>query len=271
MCLDYAIAHEDFVWDVRSEPGVVGAFEQWLKTEDLIVSFDAVNFGLTGRKDLLPNTPWPHQDQDPTKNGFRCLQGLVNILPNGPNDGGLIVCKGAHLVSEQFHKEVGFPEKERNEHIPAWNPEWYGFTDNGMKWFEEKGLEWVKVSAEPGDLLLWDSRVPHYNLSSTTDQNRFCIYTCYMPVAEASQEDLQRKKVAFEGWFGTTHCKSCPYGLPTIIQPLTGATGPNCQVMGRNSAKRNGTLDPYNRTEPVNKPVLSERAYRLTGIPYIKA
>ncbi|KAI4851181.1 hypothetical protein E4T45_05185 [Aureobasidium sp. EXF-8846] len=220
MCLDYAIAHEDFVWDVRSEPGVVGAFEQWLKTEDLIVSFDAVNFGLTGRKDLSPNTPWPHQDQDPTKNGFRCLQGLVNILPNGPNDGGLIVCKGAHLVSEQFHKEVGFPEKDRNEHIPAWNPEWYGFTDNGMK-------------------------------CSTTDQNRFCIYTCYMPVAEASQEDLQRKKTAFEGWFGTTHW-------------------PNCQVMGRNSAKRNGTLDPFNRTEPVNKPVLSERAYRLTGIPYIK-
>ncbi|KAI4735403.1 hypothetical protein E4T50_14086 [Aureobasidium sp. EXF-12298] len=252
MCLDYAIAHEDFVWDIRSEPGVVGAFEQWLKTEDLIVSFDAVNFGLTGRKDLAPNSPWPHQDQDPTKNGFRCLQGLVNILPNGPNDGGLIVCKGAHLFSEQFHKEVGFPEKERNEHIPAWNPEWYGFTDNGMKWFEEKGFEWVKVSAEPGDLLLWDSRTPHYNLSSTTDQNRFCVYTCYMPVAEASQEDLQRKKTAFDGWFGTTHW-------------------PNARVLGRNSAKRNGTLDPFNRTEPVNKPQLSERAYRLTGIPYIKA
>lgn len=213
MCLDYAVAHEDFVWDIRSEPGVVGAFEQWLKTEDLIVSFDAVNFGLTGRKDLAPNTPWPHQDQDPTKNGFRCLQGLVNILPNGPNDGGLIVCKGAHLHSEQFHREVGFPEKERNEHIPAWNPEWYGFTDNGMRWFEEKGLEWVKVSAEPGDLLLWDSRTPHYNLSSTTDQNRFCVYTCYMPVADASQEDLKRKKIAFEGWFGTTHCK-----FSTVLQ-----------------------------------------------------
>ena len=125
----------------------------------------------------------------------------------------LIVCKGAHLYSEQFHREVGFPEKERNEHIPAWNPEWYGFTDNGMKWFEEKNLEWVKVSAEPGDLLLWDSRTPHYNLSSTTDQHRFCVYTCYMPVADASQEDLKRKKIAFEGWFGTTHCK-----FSTVLQ-----------------------------------------------------
>lgn len=265
MCLDYAIAHEDFVWEIRSEPGVVGAFEQWLKTEDLIVSFDAVNFGLAGRKDLAPNKPWPHQDQDPTKSGFRCLQGLVNILPNGPNDGGLIVCKGAHLYSEQFHKEMAWETP-----IPAWNPEWYGFTDAGMKWLEDKGLEWVKVSAEPGDLLLWDSRVPHYNLSSTTDQSRFCVYTCYMPVADASQEDLKRKKTAFEGWYGTTHCKSA---MARIVHKLgvNVYTGPNCQVMGRNKAMRNGEPDPHNRTVPVNPPQLSERAYRLTGIPYIKA
>lgn len=41
--------------------------------------------------------------------------------------------------------------------------------------------------------------------------------------------------------------------------------------MGRNKASRNGELDPHNRTEPVKKPVLSERVYKLTGIPYIKA
>lgn len=32
--------------------------------------------------------------------------------------------------------------------------EWYGFTKAGLKWLEEKGCEWVKVEAEPGDLLL---------------------------------------------------------------------------------------------------------------------
>jgi hypothetical protein len=203
MCLDYAVTHEDFAWEVRAEPGVIDVFEKVLGTEDLIVSFDAIGFGLAGRKDLPPNNPWPHQDQDPTKNGFRCLQGLVNMLPNGPNDGGLIVCEGAHLLSEQFHKEMAWETP-----IPAWNPEWYGFTDEGMKWLENHNTRWVKVCAEPGDLLLWDSRTPHYNLSSTTDQSRFCIYTCYMPVSEATQEELQRKKVAFDGWFGTTHCKS---------------------------------------------------------------
>jgi hypothetical protein len=74
-------------------------------TEDLIVSFDAANFTFPNRTDIPSNKPWPHQDQDPEKPDFRFLQGLVNLLPNGPNDGGLIVCKGAHLLSEQFHDE----------------------------------------------------------------------------------------------------------------------------------------------------------------------
>jgi hypothetical protein len=41
--------------------------------------------------------------------------------------------------------------------------------------------------------------------------------------------------------------------------------------MGRNKATRNGEPDPHNRTEPVKKPVLSERVYKLTGIPYLEA
>jgi len=105
MCHGYGVTHESFTWAIRSEAGVIDTFEKVYDTQDLIVSFDAVNIGFPGRKDLKPNSPWPHQDQDPTKPGFRCLQGLVNLLPNGPNDGGLIVCRGGHKLSEEFHKE----------------------------------------------------------------------------------------------------------------------------------------------------------------------
>ncbi|KAH8685360.1 hypothetical protein BGZ60DRAFT_476597 [Tricladium varicosporioides] len=245
MCLNYAVTHEDFVWKVRAEPGVVGAFESVYNDKDLIVSFDAVGFGFPNRSDLPENKPWPHQDQDPDRPGFRCLQGLVNLLPNGPNDGGLIVCKGAHQLSEQFHHEMA-----QETRIPQWTNEWYGFTDAGMRWLADKGCEWVKVCAEPGDLLLWDSRTPHYNLSSTTKQPRFCIYTCYMPVADVTQEDLIRKKKAFEDYVGTTHW-------------------PNALHVGSNVAKRNGEIDPYNRDRPTKEPVLSERAMKLTGGPYI--
>ncbi|KAJ5937576.1 hypothetical protein N7454_003918 [Penicillium verhagenii] len=245
MCLHYGLPHESFVWGVRSEPGVVSAFEKIYDDEDLIVSFDAINFQFPNRTDLAPNKPWPHQDQDPEKHGFRCMQGLVNFLPNGPNDGGLIVCRGGHLLSEQFHKEMAHEER-----IPAWTPEWYGFTDAGMKWLEDHGCKWEKVCAEPGDLLLWDSRTPHYNLSPKQEQPRFAVYTCFMPVADATQEDLQRKKAAFDQRVGTTHW-------------------PNAKHTGSNVAQRNGQDDPHNRSRPLVEPSLGERAFKLTGIPYI--
>ncbi|KAJ5128232.1 hypothetical protein N7526_006398 [Penicillium atrosanguineum] len=242
MCLHYGLPHEKFVWDIRSEPGVVAAFEKIYDDEDLIVSFDAINFQFPNRTDIAPNKPWPHQDQDPEKHGFRCMQGLVNTLPNGPEDGGLIVCRGGHLLSEQFHKEMADEER-----IPAWTPEWYGFTERGQK----PRMHLEKVCAEPGDLLLWDSRTPHYNLSPKNDQPRFAVYTCFMPVADASQDDLLRKKDAFDRRVGTTHW-------------------PNAKHTGSNVAQRDGKEDPHNRAVPVNDPVLSERAFKLTGIPYIK-
>lgn len=115
MCLGYAVSHESFTWGVRQEPKVIEAFEKVYGTEDLIVSFDSIGVGFPGRKDIQANKPWPHQDQDPLKPGFRCLQGLVNLLPNGPKDGGLIVCKGAHLLSEEFHEEF------KNEEDKIWS------------------------------------------------------------------------------------------------------------------------------------------------------
>jgi hypothetical protein len=118
---------------------------------------------------------------------------LLIILSS--SDGGLIVCKGAHQVSEEFHEEF----KDEKDPVWAWTKEWYGFTDAGMKWLENRGFKWEKICAGPGDLLIWDSRLPHYNLSPTKETPRFCLYTCYMPVKDATKEDLEKKKAAFYG------------------------------------------------------------------------
>ncbi|KAF6812650.1 hypothetical protein CMUS01_13012 [Colletotrichum musicola] len=247
MCLGYGIAHESFTWAVRQEPGVVSAFAKVYDTDDLIVSFDAVNMAFPNRKDVKPNKPWPHQDQDPERPGFRCLQGLVNLLPNGEKDGGLIVCKGAHLLSEEFHEQF----RDEPDRVWAWTKEWYGFTDSGMRWLAEKGCQWVKVDAEPGDLILWDSRTPHYNLSPEGDVPRFCVYACYMPVADASQEDLVRKRDAFERLLSTTHW-------------------PNAMHVGGIPVLRGGEKCLYNSGKPRREPVLGEGGWKLTGIPYIQ-
>jgi hypothetical protein len=153
------------------------------------------------------------------------------------------------LLSEEFHAEF---HDEPNK-IWAWTKEWYGFTDEGMKWLADKGCEWIKVNAEPGDLLLWDSRTPHYNLSPSGTAARFCVYTCYMPVTDATQEELTRKKSAFETTQSTTHW-------------------PNAMHVGGVPIKRQDGNDcPYNDWKPRQPVKLSERGLRLTGIPYLKA
>ncbi|KAL6234562.1 hypothetical protein BDW75DRAFT_240970 [Aspergillus navahoensis] len=81
---------------------------------------------------------------------------------------------------------------------------------------------------------------------------RLCIYTCYMPVADASQEDLVRKEEAFENWLGATHW-------------------PNAKHTGSNVTMRDGKECPYNRFKPMTEPVLAERAFKLTGIPYLRS
>ena len=132
--------------------------------------------------------------------------------------------------------------------------EWYGFTESGQKWLENKGLRWEKVCAEPGDLIVWDSRTPHYNVSPTGSRARFCAYTCFMPVADASEEDLLRKRAAFEACDFTTHW-------------------PNAMHVGSPfKLIRDGKEDMLDHKIPKSgKPQLSERGMRLTGIPYIAA
>ncbi|KAH8879501.1 hypothetical protein GQ53DRAFT_854569 [Thozetella sp. PMI_491] len=247
MIIGYGVAHENFTWAARQEPGVLEAFTKVYDTPDLIVSFDNVNMAFPNRKDLPPNKPWPHQDQDPARPGFRGMQGIINIFPNGDNDGGLIICKGAHNLSVEFH------EAFKNEPNPVyrWTSEWYGFTEEGLEWLKNKGCEWIKVNTEPGDLILWDSRTPHYNLSPTGENPRFCVYACYMPAAEATQEQLLRKKMAFETTQCTTHFPNALHvgGVPTL---------------------RDGKPCPYNTGKPRQPVQLSEEGFRLTGIPYIQ-
>lgn len=133
------------------------------------------------------------------------------------------------------------------ERIPQWTNDWYGFTDAGMAWLADRGCVWEKVYAEPGDLIIWDSRTPHYNKSpeNGNKQDRMCMYTCYMPVSSASQEDL-KKKDTWDRKVGTSHW-------------------PNAQFVGSNTAMRGEDLNGVERLRPVNELVLSERVFKLTG------
>jgi hypothetical protein len=167
-----------FFVEIR-EPGVIETFAKIWATKDLLVSFDGMNFTLPPGEDnkQIPQTqPWPHIDQDPLRKGMHCVQGILNFAPNGPKDGGLIVMKGSTNLMGEFFK--AHPQVIGR---PTWGTrDWFGFEKSEVPWFEERGCEIVKVCAEPGDVILWDSRTMHWNCVPETQNIRAII--CESPL-----------------------------------------------------------------------------------------
>lgn len=90
-------------------------------------------------------------DQNPRQvDHFQLYQGIANMAPNGPQDGGLCVLKGSHLLhQEQFDSIGGF----RPEQDAGVNENSYKYKPEDFDWFVKKGCESVKVCANEGDLI----------------------------------------------------------------------------------------------------------------------
>lgn len=97
--------------------------------------------------------PWPHVDQSPYRHNLQCVQGILNLLPNGPEDGGLMVLQGSNALYTELWQH--FDHKKPAEGWNKW--EMQPLDDEMVDWLISKGCKWVKVCPNPGDLMLWDS------------------------------------------------------------------------------------------------------------------
>jgi hypothetical protein len=96
------------------------------------------------------------------------------LAHSGDDDGGLVVLKEGHKISEEYHN--AFREEDRGfrwtnevgsrprldrldlDHADEFqNKQIYQFKDTGLNWLKERGYEWLKVNCEPGDLVLCKS------------------------------------------------------------------------------------------------------------------
>lgn len=239
---NYGVIHERFMWDARMEPGVLDAFAKVWGTDELLVSFDSLNITLPGLKPV--RTPWPHVDQAPRKRGLHCVQGIINLSHAGPEDGSLVVVPGSHRLNEEFF------DTQTNPADWEWRDNRY-FSEKEMEWFQTRGLKPVKVLAEPGDLILWDSRVIHWGGEPTqkSDTIRTVIYAAYAPRKMASKESLEEKKRVFELNGATTHW---PHD--------------NIKVRDMQVRLPDGSIDPRNRSEPLEKAEHTDRLLKLAGV-----
>ena len=243
----YGVAHEKFMWEARMEPKVLDAFSKIWGTEKLLVSFDALNVTLPNRADKPVQEPWPHVDQSPLRRGLHCVQGIINLSRAGPEDGSLIVLPRSNTVIEHFFDTETDPSSWKKK-------DFHKISEHNMNWFEARNMKPVKVVAEPGDLILWDSRTVHWGGEPTANSNtiRTVIYASYSPVDWATADALERKKKAFELFQATTH-----WAHDNIVPREKEAYLPD------------GSLDPRNRSKPLEEPERTERLLQLAGVkPY---
>lgn len=199
----HAVGHEQFAWDIRAEPGVVDAFARLWGTPELIVSYDSTNISLPYGKELSgeATAPWPHVDQSPLRPARHCVQGIVNLAPNGPEDGGLMVLEGSTALFDEYFATHG-----NIRPAEGWpTADWWGHDEEAVAWFEARGCKWHKVCAGPGDLILWDSRTIHYGAAAAGTEPRVATYVCYKPASGISPEQLALKKECFANYWGTSH------------------------------------------------------------------
>jgi len=232
---NHGVGHEQFVWDARLEEGVIKIFSTLWGTEELLVSFDGINLS---RPNLKTTAPWQHTDQSGYTKGFACAQGILNLLPNGPNDGGLIVLDKSHLRHEEFFKQ--------NPHR-LHEVDWCKIREPELPFYA--GCEEIKLCADPGDFFVFDSRTIHYACGPQGETPRAAIYICMLPASLATPEQIAAKKAAFNNKRMTSHWPHKVYVFDDVKPSEDG------RITGK----------------PVNPdlPVLSERAKQLAGlIPY---
>lgn len=241
----YCVTHEKFFWDARTEPGVVDVFATIWGTDELLVSFDALNITLPNRRDVPRKPAWEHVDQSPLRQGLHCVQGIINLSPSGPDDGGLVVYPGSqNLFSEFFETQT-----DKSTWKPADN---FLHTPEHLAWFAERGCKPHKVVADVGDLILWDSRIVHYGSepSENSQQIRTIVYAAYTPAKLATPEQLEIKKEIFRNYGSTTHWPHDNINRrPTKTFLADGIT-----------------RDPRDRDEPLQKPEYTDKLLKLAGI-----
>lgn len=207
------IGNCEFSWFCRGLPKVKTIFSSIWNTDDLFVSMDAA--GATRPLEYNPDWKtrggWFHFDQNGyVKKGRVCVQGLLNFLPSGPNDGGLVVMPKTNLLFDQlFATRTDLCNKYGGDFVKITKPGLLPEIWNNPTYAP------IKLNLDPGDFAMWDSRTAHCNHPASPQQKlpkpdlrRLVSYICMTPVSSAKKnrkELVEERLGAFKEGLTTSH------------------------------------------------------------------
>jgi hypothetical protein len=157
-------------WDIRQHPNLHRIWAELWGTEHLCVSLDSCRF----------TPPWKpghaephgiHWDHNPWDAVKRMFQGVLALVDTATNQGGF------RCVPSLYLDRIAWPRKPIID------------SDGEENWLADTtGREIVHVPAQAGDLIVWDSRLPHGNSKNTSSRPRIAFYIMMGPADERSRE-----------------------------------------------------------------------------------
>eukprot|EP01128_Nolandella_sp_AFSM9_P011892 TRINITY_DN8794_c0_g1_i1.p1 TRINITY_DN8794_c0_g1~~TRINITY_DN8794_c0_g1_i1.p1 ORF type:complete len:281 (+),score=41.97 TRINITY_DN8794_c0_g1_i1:2-844(+) len=162
------IGQSEFLWFCRGLESVQEIYRNIWKVDELITSFDGMCFHRPmeiNRSWLTDSPSWYHIDQNGIYKPNRlCVQGFLNFFESGLTDGGLVVVPKSHTIFEEIFKA---------RPTLANSGDFVNIAGDRSLWEGEikaANLSPIKVCAQAGDFVLWDSRTIHCNAPATTER-----------------------------------------------------------------------------------------------------
>jgi len=196
-------------WYLRGLPPVRKIFERIYETEELLTSMDTFIMWRPwwlspDGEDWGPNVERLHCDQNPVyRPGFHCVQGMIPLLPVNQITGGLQIVPDTNTDEGQDYLKTNYPG-----------------TRSGNDWCQLRPTDkyigtGVFLEADPGDMILWDSRTIHGgkvgdgykpgNAPPIPDLARLSLTVCMAPKSKASANVLERRRQAVIKGLTLTH------------------------------------------------------------------
>jgi hypothetical protein len=164
-------------WDIRQHPNLHRVFATLWGTSALLVTLDSCRFTPPWR----PGFAEPgdiHWDHDPWNPKFSSIQGVVALTDTAVDQGGF------RCVPSLLHDRGAWP---KHSHVDA---------DGEEDWLADvEAREIVHVPARAGDLIVWNSRLPHGNSKNTSERPRLAFYVSMDPVRGRAFSDA-----SIESW-----------------------------------------------------------------------
>jgi hypothetical protein len=163
-------------WDIRQHPRLHRLWAVLTGTERLWVSLDSCRFTPPWKPGHAEpyGIHWDHDPWDPAK-GF--IQGVLALTDTAADQGGF------RCVPALYRDRAAWPNAPLRE-------------DGKASWLADTtGRAIVHVAARAGDLIVWDSRVPHGNSRNRASKPRIAFYLLMHPAKPGSLNEA-----AIDSW-----------------------------------------------------------------------